>query len=1137
MSEVLTLFQTGWHNIHSHLSCSSFLIGGDRVKCNLHLSVNLVWSFYLNIKYTLNIYIQTYIRENCDGTHMTLPQLEKRTSNYSANKFGYGLSDFDLTNGWYDVGRNNMPTDPSSIHIHGDSCRAYHPIWMNGTIPSARDGKVIRTACYQTEFSVCNYAIEIQVINCGTHMLYNLRSTYEYYFLYLYYYYNRYGLWNGNAYHSVYCFDPSELTDSLNVQPRLFFADEKGVHRQIFKKPKLMFCCQMNGNMTDDLYYSVTWYVNDVFLVSKGPVRHSSIDDTILYESELLERGYKLDININCIMNISNSSEGSPDNSTTSPHYWLGIRVLNPSVNIIQGSSTTIQLQPTFPFGCSSRVDDQNPQTKCLLSVHMFDPNDSNDCKGSSISVTGSQKCGVQIPGFYYHEWRDGVRYDNVTEMTITTRDPKDYQEGRTRFELKLLTEGTGLNDIIQGSYISNIIVTTSSVTSWQGKTCYSYVDPHMRSYDGRRCNNVATCACAVAVRAGGDIFLIDLCGTPGVIKHVSCKENILDVRQISPYMYQIYMPLRTMVSVTINTWWGYESTLNVNIYPSVKDVHQTQGLCGVINDNPGDDFTTPSGNIEQDNNEFSLSWRIHEADSFFDYVNHDPGVWDENALFCVCPAALNTATLPNTSSGSKFDPICSASLSLSCSTKDTVRGKPYETCNIRSKRSKQSFSKEIERILRRKFVDNDIKSHNVEKRSTQNITLEEALDECTSFFSNNCTTAMFEAQLPNSNQKSMNSSITNCALDYTYTGDMALASLHCETYRSEVDEEIERNSTFREANPDVVNSFHDMACINDCNNHGICVNGSCICHAQYIDVDCSVSLNRFPEVEDTYSGGLCQKEMDDCCGEVPIYGTRFVQGVTKQRLEIFNIYINGTEVIEDPILKVIDIINPYEAHMDMPCHRRQRSTDSDNSSISFILGTRVSLTNDGINYGPAKSYYILDSKCQGILNGSNGYTFYLLDGTCFISGTCYSERETNSLNGCQQCQPNLDRFSWTYNCTSTNDHMVVQGMTPVIVAVCVGTLVIILVIVTVNIIKCCLKKGKRIAGQFEINVPATTVAPRTFDKTLLFCSQQSLREYRSHANEHNVYTNHRTAGNRPSTPGSLSFQKVFLEMELPEKY
>ena len=64
------------------------------------------------------------------------------------------------------------------------------------------------------------------------------------------------------------------------------------------------------------------------------------------------------------------------------------------------------------------------------------------------------------------------------------------------------------------------------------------------------------------------------------------------------------------MVSVTINNWGPYESWLNLNIYPSVKDVQETQGLCGVLNDDQSDDFMTRSGSKETDNHVFSLSWR-----------------------------------------------------------------------------------------------------------------------------------------------------------------------------------------------------------------------------------------------------------------------------------------------------------------------------------------------------------------------------------------------------------------------------------------------------------------------------------------------------------------------------------------------
>ncbi|KAK3596902.1 hypothetical protein CHS0354_031680 [Potamilus streckersoni] len=611
-----------------------------------------------------------------------------------------------------------------------------------------------------------------------------------------------------------------------------------------------------------------------------------------------------------------------------------------------------------------------------------------------------------------------------------------------------------------------------------------------------KQCNSVATCACAVAVRAGGDIFLIDLCRSPVLIKHVSCKENILDVRQITPYSYQIYMPLGTMTSVTINNWWGYESTLNLIIYPSVKDIYETQGLCGVLNDNQDDDFMTPSGDVEMDNNVFSISWRIGNEDSYFDSRNHDPDLsqlWDQSSLFCVCIAALNSTTPSSTAIEDQFVPLCSASVSSSCTKEPDVQGTRYQTCNIRTKRSKQSMSIETERILSKHIIGSDVIVHNIVKRSTSNITLEEALYECTRFFNGNCTTSLFENSLPNSNQDSKNSSITNCALDYTYTGNMSLASLHCETYRSEVDEEIRRNSTFREENPQIVESFRAMTCINNCNNHGNCVNGSCICHEQYIEEDCSVSLRDYPVVEDTYGGGLCKKNMDVCCGEIPIYGSRFVKGTTKQNLQKFNIYTNGTIVIENATkVENLTIINPFEAEIYVPCGSKQRrSTSNDNSSIPFVTGTRVSLTNDGTNYGPTQTYYIYDSKCQGAFNSTDGYAFYLLEGTCYIGDACYSEGERDTSDGCRKCLPSSDPYSWSNGCTSG----ITDSPTTIIISVCVVVLVIAVIIAAIIIFKCCVQKKKRIAGQFDRNATVIMADHTKLDNTLMFCSQQSLRE------------------------------------------
>ncbi|KAL3846768.1 hypothetical protein ACJMK2_017727 [Sinanodonta woodiana] len=904
--------------------------------------------------------------------------------------------------------------------------------------------------------------------------------------------------------------DHSDLSPlSFKVQPLLVFADENAKDGKIFKTPRLLFRCQIIGNMTDDLYYSVSWYVDDLHVLSRGPVLVSDIDDTNLNENELIEKGLKLDINIKCIVNTSNSTEDSMENITSeSLPFWLGIRVLNPTVQIVQGKTATIKLQPTFPIGCSSKATEQNPLAQCLLSVHMFDPDDSNNCDGSSISVQESQRCGVQIPGFYHHQWTEGARYDNVTEIIITTKDRTDYKPGRGRFILKLRIGGTGLNDIIQGYSLDDVT------------TCYSYVDPHMKSFDGRhyenqnlgvfvmyrhnsskqevqiktkQCNSVATCACAVAVRAGGDIFLIDLCGSPGLIKYVSCKESILDVRQITPYFYQIYMPLGTMISVTINNWPGYESTLNLIIYPSVKDIYETQGLCGMLNDNQNDDFTTPSGIIETNNNVFSISWRIGNENSYFDPRNHHPDLsqlWDQSSLFCVCVAVFNSTTPTSMAPEDQFVPLCSASVSSSCNKKPDMPGTPYQSCNIRTKRSKKSLSREIERILSKRIMGSDVNVHNIVKRSILNITFEVALDECTRFFSGNCTTSSFENSLPNSNRDSKNSSITNCALDYVYTGNMSLTSLHCETYRSEVDQEIRRNSTFREENPQEVESFRAMACINNCNNHGNCVNGSCICHEQYIEEDCSVSLRDYPVVEDTYAGGLCRRNMEVCCGDIPIYGSRFVKGTTKQSLQGFQIYSNGTIVFESATTVAnMTIINPYEGEINAPCgSRHRRSTNNDNSTMPFITGTKVSLTNDGTNYGPAQIYYIYDSTCRGpewpsgVLTSTDGYTFYLLAGTCYIGAACYKEGESYTSDGCIKCLPSRDPYSWTNDLYGR----VIPCLKPCIAACCLG------------FPENCGVNIAQFSGLQNTLTGNTTVMMADqckYDKTLTYSSQQSLQE------------------------------------------
>ncbi|KAK3609733.1 hypothetical protein CHS0354_011424 [Potamilus streckersoni] len=1078
--------------------------------------------------------------QDCTGTYSTLPDLERRARNYVlADNEGY-VSDALLESKWYKVNQYNMPTNYSNLDI--GMCGTYFPIWMNGSIPSSSEGRVTRSACIISFFDLCSIVKTIEVVNCSTFMLYKLGPTVQ---------------------SSGYCFDsiktdaapgtaPSYKPNSAFVRPELYFTTETGLAGRQFWKPRLWFWCDFQESQKDKLFYSIAWYVNDVFIKQEDPELYTSRNKTNLREDELIARNYKLDITIKCIVRASTSVSGFLGNRTASAGYWMGVQVINPNVNVQQGKTAIVQLRATFPFGCSTAKDQRDPD--CFMYVQMYDPYDAYNCTSSSISVKDSSLCGARLPGLTYTQQSLGINYTNVIRnMTITTKDTNDYNPGRNRFVLKLVTESTLVNDIIGRSYLTDVNVVVQATPSWQGKVCYSHIDPHMRTFDERYYENQndgdfimyrhqsnkqevqmrttrcwgggATCACAVAVRAGGDLFMINICSTPRLISFVSCAESILQVTRMSPNLYKVFMPLGTIVDIII---W-YDVYLNIDIYPSVKDADETLGLCGVLNNNPADDFKLPSGLQESNNNVFSTSWRIASANSFFSPLNFSPTLWDEGSYLCVCPAALNT-TPPTTASGDRSTPLCSASLYLSCTKKVISQGKPY-SCEVRTKRSETSTSriKELERISikQSKEVDPVLDNHRLQKRQTRNYTFQEAFALCSSIFDANCTTTAFEGSLPENSKTFKNGSLSDCALDIMYIGDSSLANVHCESYRSAVDEEISRNSTYREANPGVVNSFRSTTCISNCNFHGDCINGTCFCHESYIDEDCSVSLNVYPDLDDTFNGGLCKRDDMDCCGDKPIYGIRFVEGITKQKSERFERYANGTETVLETIVNNIPVKNKYEGTMNVPCYsRKRRSTDSRNIIQTFVSGVRVYLTNDGKNYGSPQAYFIYDSRCQGVFNATNGYTFYLMNGTCFIDDVCYNDSNQNPSDSCKTCQSYVDPYSWTDGCTSSKksppsspDNLIIIVASVVSAVLCLTMFIVIARVIT----KCFFKKEKEVAvtpQSQEITSPSNT----RFNQSAPNCSQNNVPDNEQMMERERSFRNNELWEGRPGTPKEISF-------------
>ncbi|XP_053378775.1 uncharacterized protein LOC123526134 [Mercenaria mercenaria] len=446
------------------------------------------------------------------------------------------------------------------------------------------------------------------------------------------------------------------LLNNVKVIPEIKhttqYVDSGGNTTTVYS-PSLQFRCSFE--MNDDALYKIKWYINDTMYVETEPSNLS--EDLVLKSGDInnMELGYKIKCGV-IKMTMEDSSELSSFN------FFAGWKISDMGVKVTKGGSVTVTVEQTVPIGCAYTAGEQ---THCAEELSIVDPSFMPDiCKGSILAVNAdnTSKSNHQVQTIKQDtEWNrseryrfklstSDVNYDDATgyDLQVRLTDGADY---RSRRDLKSKTK-----------VIDTLHVDVTDAWRHLNKLCYSHVDPHMRTADGRNYeqqregdymlfrNTVQqmeiqesarycfpprrskpappVCACGIAIRFGADVFMINRCGRLNLLDFVQCGDGgILEVDRVHDFRYRVRAPTGTVIDITLER----SKFMNIDVYMSPRDFGNVEGLCGYFDGNVANDFVHRDGSRSNGNNDykFSESWRLSEEENLFKSLNRVLEPWN----------------------------------------------------------------------------------------------------------------------------------------------------------------------------------------------------------------------------------------------------------------------------------------------------------------------------------------------------------------------------------------------------------------------------------------------------------------------------------------------------------------------------
>uniref|UniRef100_A0A7M4FTV1 von Willebrand factor D and EGF domains n=1 Tax=Crocodylus porosus TaxID=8502 RepID=A0A7M4FTV1_CROPO len=550
------------------------------------------------------------------------------------------VCDHSLPQGWYRFMINNRPAEMPTKCIEMNKCGTQAPVWLSlksDTLPLRGERKQLM-ACATWQFffgstkDCCLFQIPISVRNCGGFFVYLLQPT------------------QGCM---GYCAEGSGNTPCGEAGPSKKFPAlilQPVITAELVRGSVHLKCAYSHPSSTQPLHYVVVWS------------RHSasSMKEQIHRDTTLQTFSYvKMDgVNFRLGVTIDN---------------LFFFQFVPQSLQIAEdGKEHVLTILSTIPITCQ----DQGGICKITLQLSTEDSGKCFTYYNIALST-----CHVDLQQMPCTE-------GSCARASLTVTAVTDFAQDGNRISY-IRAEPVKSNDLFWRAYIPK-----DAKVDLPTGNCYSFTDPHVTTFDGRRYDNykigtfilskslarvfevhvrqwdcgshhhAVACNCGVAVREANDIVVLDMCNgqfhetRPQLsIKSTEASPRVKIMKSYGERKITIMFPSGAFVRADVSEW-GMSLTVRA---PSI-DFNSTRGLCGIFDRNRHNDFHNASGSplLSQQRNtpeeDFIEEWRMPPGKSLFDRTPA-PSEVEKRKNYCRCQKAstapLHLVNTPNTSQDS----------------------------------------------------------------------------------------------------------------------------------------------------------------------------------------------------------------------------------------------------------------------------------------------------------------------------------------------------------------------------------------------------------------------------------------------------------------------------------------------------